>query len=122
MAGGRNLLITGATLIIIITLTLFIISKSSSSKSWNKESVVEIFKNLSDQLGNWAIPVYVALHTLSLSLCLPYAVFFEAGASILFGFFPALLCVFSAKVLGASLSFWIGSVAPVISKFRPPAI
>ncbi|GKE44665.1 SNARE associated Golgi protein family protein [Tanacetum coccineum] len=110
MAGGRNLLITLATtLIIIITLTLFIISKSSSSSSsWNKESVVEIFKNLSDRLGNWAIPVYVALHTLSLSLCLPYAVFFEAGASILFGFFPALLCVFSAKVLGASLSFWIG--------------
>ncbi|KAF2590043.1 hypothetical protein F2Q70_00040657 [Brassica cretica] len=31
-----------------------------------------------------------------------------SGASILFGFLHALLCVFSAKVLAASFSFWIG--------------
>ncbi|PWA86997.1 SNARE associated Golgi protein family [Artemisia annua] len=106
MASGRKLgLAVAAILIGLVTLFKF---KGSSSTSWNKESVVEIFQNLSDQLGNWAIPVYVAVHTVSLSLCLPYAVFFEAGASILFGFFPALICVFSAKVLGASLSFWIG--------------
>lgn len=65
-------------------------------------------KDTSDRLGFWAVPAYVGLHTLSLALCLPCAVFFEAGASMLFGFLPALLCVFSAKVLGASLSFWIG--------------
>jgi len=59
-------------------------------------------------LGIWAIPVYVLVHTLTLALCLPSAVFFEAAASLLFGFFPAVLCVFAAKVLGASLSFWIG--------------
>ncbi|CAN8320778.1 unnamed protein product [Cochlearia groenlandica] len=75
---------------------------------WNKEAALEYLKECSDRLGVWAIPTYVAVHTLTLALCLPHAVFFEAGASILFGFFPALVCVFSAKVLAASFSFWIG--------------
>ncbi|KAL6499094.1 hypothetical protein OROGR_028115 [Orobanche gracilis] len=68
----------------------------------------EWFRKISDRLGYWAIPAYVGVHTLTLALCLPYAIFFEAGASLLFGFLPALFCVFSAKLLGASLSFWIG--------------
>lgn len=38
-------------------------------------------------------------YILSLALCLPCAVFFEAGASMLYGFLPALFCVFYAKVL-----------------------
>ncbi|KAI5679469.1 hypothetical protein M9H77_10419 [Catharanthus roseus] len=75
---------------------------------WNSDAALRWLKNISDQLGYWAIPAYVGVHTLTLALCLPYAVFFEAGASLLFGFFPAVFCVFSAKVLGASLSFWIG--------------
>ncbi|XWS41145.1 hypothetical protein CRYUN_Cryun17cG0055100 [Craigia yunnanensis] len=74
----------------------------------DKDAALRLFQQWSDRLGIWAIPLYVALHTLSLSLCLPYAVFFEAGATLLFGFFPAVLCVFSAKLMGASLSFWIG--------------
>ncbi|KAG6503128.1 uncharacterized protein LOC121984319 [Zingiber officinale] len=74
----------------------------------NAETALEPFRLLSEKLGMWTIPVYVAAHTITLALCLPYAVFFEAGASLLFGFFPAVLCVFFAKVLGASLSFWIG--------------
>ncbi|XVF16916.1 hypothetical protein REPUB_Repub10bG0072100 [Reevesia pubescens] len=74
----------------------------------DKDAALRLFQQWSDQLGIWAIPLYVALHTLTLTLCLPYAVFFEAGASLIFGFFPAVLCVFSAKLLGASLSFWIG--------------
>ncbi|GKV02811.1 hypothetical protein SLE2022_212910 [Rubroshorea leprosula] len=75
---------------------------------FDRDTALGLFQQWSDRLGMWAIPIYVALHTLSLALCLPYAVFFEAGASILFGFLPAVLCVFSAKLLGASLSFWIG--------------
>ncbi|KAG2305246.1 hypothetical protein Bca4012_064315 [Brassica carinata] len=75
---------------------------------WSKEAALEALKEWSDRLGIWAIPTYVAVHTVTLALCLPHAVFFEAGASILFGFLPALLCVFSAKVLAASFSFWIG--------------
>ncbi|CAF2318150.1 hypothetical protein BRARA_J00588 [Brassica rapa] len=75
---------------------------------WSKEAALEALKGWSDRLGIWAIPTYVAVHTLTLALCLPHAVFFEAGASILFGFLPALLCVFSAKVLAASFSFWFG--------------
>ncbi|KAL7135265.1 hypothetical protein ABFS83_11G082100 [Erythranthe nasuta] len=73
-----------------------------------KSAVMQWSREMSDRMGYWAIPIYVGVHTLTLALCLPYAVFFEAGASMLFGFLPALLCVFSAKVLGASLSFWIG--------------
>lgn len=72
------------------------------------ESVMSTFRDLRDRLGVWAIPVFVLAHTLTLALCLPSAVLFETGASLLFGFFPAVLCVFSAKILGASLSFWIG--------------
>ncbi|XP_010942322.1 Golgi apparatus membrane protein tvp38 [Elaeis guineensis] len=75
---------------------------------WDGEAVLLAFRDLSERLGMWAIPLYVTAHTMTLALCLPYAVFFEAGASLLFGFLPAVLCVFTAKVLGASLSFWIG--------------
>ncbi|KAM5568424.1 hypothetical protein ABKV19_016138 [Rosa sericea] len=80
----------------------------SKQYGWDKDALIKVFAELSDRLGVWAIPIYVAIHTLTLALCLPYAVFFEAAASMLFGFFPAVLCVFAAKLLGASLSFWIG--------------
>ncbi|KAB2055870.1 TVP38/TMEM64 family membrane protein [Gossypium arboreum] len=75
---------------------------------FDQDAALRYFHQWSDRLGIWAIPLYVAVHTLTLSLCLPYAVFFEAGAAMLFGFIPAVLCVFSAKIMGASLSFWIG--------------
>ncbi|GAB4847817.1 hypothetical protein Ancab_026879 [Ancistrocladus abbreviatus] len=74
----------------------------------DREAVVEVFGRLSESMGIWAIPVYVIIHALSIALCLPFAVFVEAGASLLFGFVAGILCVFSAKILGASLSFWIG--------------
>lgn len=74
----------------------------------NHSALMQWLRDMTDRLGYWAIPAYVGVHTLTLALCLPYAVFFEAVASVLFGFLPALLCVFSAKILGASLSFWIG--------------
>ncbi|KAF8400106.1 hypothetical protein HHK36_015981 [Tetracentron sinense] len=76
--------------------------------TWDKDSALQVFRDLSVRLGFWAIPLYVLLHTVTLALCLPYAVFFEAGASLLFGFVPAVLSVFCAKILGASLSFCIG--------------
>lgn len=90
-----------------IAVTVKVLSKQFGWEL-NKDAALDWFKQISDRLGYWAIPVYVGLHTVTLALCLPYAIFFEAGASILFGFFPAVLCVFSAKILGASLSFWIG--------------
>lgn len=79
-----------------------------------KEEALRVLGDLSDRLGMWAIPSYVLLHTITLALCLPYAVFFEAAASMLFGFFPAVLCVFSAKILAASLSFSIGRQVPLV--------
>ncbi|KAJ0988702.1 hypothetical protein J5N97_007058 [Dioscorea zingiberensis] len=75
---------------------------------WGGEAALAAFRGIKDRLGLWAIPVYVGAHTITLALCLPSAVFFEAGASLLFGFLPAVFCVFFAKILGASLSFWIG--------------
>ncbi|XP_010929522.1 uncharacterized protein [Elaeis guineensis] len=81
---------------------------ASRRYGWDGDAALRAFRDLSESLGMWAIPLYVAAHTVTLALCLPYAIFFEAGAALLFGFFPAVLCVFSAKVLGASLSFWIG--------------
>lgn len=79
------------------------------------ESAMAAFRDLRDRLGFWAIPIYALAHTITLTLCLPSAVFFEAGASLLFGFLPAVLCVFSAKILAASLSFWIGRFALYLS-------
>ncbi|XP_076892663.1 uncharacterized protein LOC143544436 [Bidens hawaiensis] len=105
MASSLNLLLTAAAVVLLGVVAAL---KFNGSPSVNKELIIEFFKHVSDRLGNWAIPVYVAIHTVSIALCLPYAVFFEAGASLLFGFIPALISVFSAKVLGASLSFWIG--------------
>lgn len=80
----------------------------SKQFGWDKDGTIQLLAQWSDRLGMWAMPAYIAIHTLTLALCLPYAVFFEAGASLLFGFLPAVFCVFLAKILGASLSFWIG--------------
>ncbi|KAF3524157.1 hypothetical protein F2Q69_00046114 [Brassica cretica] len=109
---------------ILIAATVAIIAViARQGTGWSKEAALEALKEWSDRLGIWAIPTYVAVHTVTLALCLPHAVFFEAGASILFGFLPALLCVFSAKVLAASFSFWIGSyLARAIEKAIDSAI
>ena len=78
---------------------------------WDKDAALNLLSEWKGRLGVWAIPLYVSIHTLSIALCLPSAVFLEAASSLLFGFLPAVLCVFSAKLLGASLSFWIGRFA-----------
>ncbi|AQK57582.1 TVP38/TMEM64 family membrane protein slr0305 [Zea mays] len=75
---------------------------------WDGASAVAAFREAQGALGHWAAPAYVAAHALTLALCPPYAIFFEGGAALIFGFLPGVACVFSAKVLGASLSFWIG--------------
>ncbi|KAI8020795.1 TVP38/TMEM64 family membrane protein slr0305 [Camellia lanceoleosa] len=110
--GSRRSLSVGrwgkvGAVVVIVGVLKAVVSKQYG-RGWNKEAALQALKEMSDRLGMWAIPAYVGLHTLSLALCIPYAVFFEAGASFLFGFFPAVLCVFSAKLLGSSLSFWIG--------------
>lgn len=97
-----------ATVLVAVVAVIGALIAAATKQEWDKEAVLERLREMSDWLGIWAIPAYVGLHTLTLALCLPYAVFFEAGASLLFGFFPGVLCVFSAKILGASLSFWIG--------------
>ncbi|KAG5027683.1 hypothetical protein AAZX31_08G352900 [Glycine max] len=73
-----------------------------------KESAFNFVREWSEKLGIWAIPLYVSLHTVSIALCLPSAIFFETAAPLLFGFLPSVFCVFSAKILAASLSFSIG--------------
>lgn len=102
----------GAAAAVVVALAI----GASRRYGWDGEAALAAFRGIKDRLGFWAIPIYVGAHTLTLALCLPSAVFFEAGASLLFGFLPAILCVFAAKVLGASLSFWIGrSVASSLS-------
>ncbi|KAI3821161.1 hypothetical protein L1987_08718 [Smallanthus sonchifolius] len=63
----------------------------ASSPSLNPD--LRGFKHMSHRLGNW---------------------------EILFGFFPALLCVFSAKILVAFISFWIrrSQAMAVLGKWR----
>ncbi|KAL0421660.1 UNVERIFIED_CONTAM: hypothetical protein Slati_3188900 [Sesamum latifolium] len=114
MAGSR-----WAAAVAVVALAGAVIMRTQLGKQlgWDKgknSDVMQWLRGMSDRLGVWAIPAYIAVHTVTLALCLPYAVFFEAGASLLFGFLPALLCVFSAKVLGASLSFWIGRQLPYL--------
>lgn len=94
--------------IAVVVVVIGAMREANKRHGYDKESVLRVFGEWSDRLGVWAIPAYVGIHTLSLALCLPSAVFLEAGASLLFGFSAAVLCVFAAKILGASLSFWIG--------------
>ncbi|KAJ3671783.1 hypothetical protein LUZ60_007862 [Juncus effusus] len=102
-----------ALLIVIISL---LFSLGSKYGYLDKDALLAGFEKLKERLGVWAVPAYVAAHTLTLALCLPSAVFFEAGAGLLFGFLPGVLCVFAAKVLGASVSFWIGRLVFKSSK------
>ncbi|XP_010522981.1 PREDICTED: uncharacterized protein LOC104801410 [Tarenaya hassleriana] len=85
-----------------------VLRQGTKHYGWDIGPVMNALKELSERLGIWAIPTYVAVHTVTLALCLPYAVVFESAAPGFFGFLPAIICVFSAKVLAASLSFWIG--------------
>ena len=71
-------------------------------------AMVESFRAVCEGLGPWGLPLYVLFHALLISFCLPYALILEAGAAYLFGFLRGIVCVFCAKVLAASLSFWIG--------------
>lgn len=113
-AKQKRMMAAAAGLIIVVSGGVWGMSMlSNHGSNWeqgesSKDYIMKMMSEMKDWMGYWAIPAYVALHTLTLALCLPYAVFFEAGASILFGFFPALLCVFSAKVLAASFSFFLG--------------
>jgi uncharacterized membrane protein YdjX (TVP38/TMEM64 family) len=75
---------------------------------WDGESAIAAFRQARGALGPWAALAFVAAHALTLALIPPYAIFFEGAAALIFGFLPGVACVFSAKVLGASLSFWIG--------------
>jgi uncharacterized membrane protein YdjX (TVP38/TMEM64 family) len=100
--GGRF----GIAALIVVGLAIYIVF--SRVYGGDKQAIMEGFHDLFANMGIWAMPTYVAVHTVTLALCLPYAVFFEAGAALLFGFFRGVLCVFSAKILGASLSFWLG--------------
>ena len=81
---------------------------------WDREASFKLAREWSEKLGIWAIPLYLSLHTISIALCLPSAIFFETAAPLLFGFFPSVLCVFSAKILAASLSFSIGRFVPLL--------
>lgn len=96
----------GIAALIVVGVAIYIVI--SRVYGGDKQAIMEGFHDLFTKMGIWAMPTYVIIHTITLALCLPYAVFFEAGAALLFGFFRGVLCVFSAKMLGASLSFWLG--------------
>lgn len=105
MGERRRKMMAAAGAMIVVGGSIWVMRNSNNN---SKDYIIEVMSEMRDWMGIWAIPAYVALHTITLALCLPYAVFFEAGASILFGFFTALLCVFSAKILAASFSFFLG--------------
>ncbi|CAM6095043.1 unnamed protein product [Calypogeia fissa] len=83
---------------------------ASTTYGGDREVMIRRFHDYTRSLGIWAMPVYIATHTLAIAMCFPYAVAFEAGAAFLFGFLNGVLCVFSAKVLGAALAFGIGRI------------
>eukprot|EP00897_Mesotaenium_endlicherianum_P005508 jgi/Mesen1/4986/ME000248S04279 len=59
-------------------------------------------------LGPWAVPVFVLVHSLAISVCFPYAIGFEAAAGVLFGLSQGVACVLAAKLLAASITFCVG--------------
>lgn len=108
MGENQRKMMVAAGAIIVAAGSVWAMRSLRNRDTTSTDYMMKLMSEMRDWLGFWAIPAYVALHTLTLALCLPYAVFFEAGASILFGFFPALICVFSAKILAASFSFFLG--------------
>jgi uncharacterized membrane protein YdjX (TVP38/TMEM64 family) len=74
----------------------------------DKQAMMDGFHVVAEKLGPSAMPVFIIVHTIAIALCFPYAIVFEAAAAFLFGFVRGVLCVFSAKVMGAALAFWIG--------------
>lgn len=78
----------------------------------DKQAMMDGFHGMAERLGPSAMPVFVVVHTIAIALCFPYAIVFEAAAAFLFGFLRGVLCVFSAKVMGAALAFWIGRSTP----------
>ncbi|KAG0565550.1 hypothetical protein KC19_8G198800 [Ceratodon purpureus] len=80
----------------------------SNAYGGDKQAMMDGFHVLAERLGASAMPVFIFVHTVAIALCFPYAIVFEAAASFLFGFLRGVLCVFSAKVMGAALAFWLG--------------
>jgi len=83
----------------------------------DKQVMMNGFHLMAERLGSYAMPVFVFVHTIAIALCFPYAIVFEAAAAFLFGFLRGVLCVFSAKVMGAALAFWIGRSTPSHTSF-----
>ncbi|KAK7304309.1 hypothetical protein VNO77_45177 [Canavalia gladiata] len=94
--------------IVAVLVGLVALWRGWQGQGWEKESAFRFLREWSEKLGIWAIPLYVSVHTLSIALCLPSAIFFETAAPLLFGFFSSVFCVFSAKIFAASFSFSIG--------------
>ncbi|XP_002965825.2 uncharacterized protein LOC9655409 [Selaginella moellendorffii] len=103
MAQGAKL-----TLLALATATAGIYASILYAYNGDRQAMLEALQGVSQRLGRWAMPVFVLAHTLAIATCFPYAVLFEAAASFLFGFVHGVACVFSAKVLGAALAFWLG--------------
>lgn len=93
------------SLLILTAAVYFVITKAYGG---DRKAMVEGFRYSAERLGPWAMPVFVLVHTVAIALCFPYAIVFEAAASFLFGFLNGVMCVFAAKVMGASLAFWLG--------------
>lgn len=96
-------ILSPAVILVVATVAAYL--GLSNSLGGNLEALSSGFR---DRLGRWAMPVFVLVHSIALSLCFPWAIAFEAAASHLFGFVNGVTCVFCAKVTGAALAFWIG--------------
>ncbi|KAJ0045547.1 hypothetical protein Pint_05558 [Pistacia integerrima] len=59
-------------------------SQKQEEQVWRNGAkyTIKFLGQWSDQLGVWVMPDFVGLLTLTIALCLPYAVFFEAAASL----------------------------------------
>ncbi|KAJ7515561.1 hypothetical protein O6H91_22G020700 [Diphasiastrum complanatum] len=96
------------SLLLFLAVTAGIYVFVSAVYGGDKRAFAESIKMHSESLGNWAMPVFVLVHTVAIAFCFPYAIAFEAAAAFIFGFFNGVLCVFCAKVSGAALAFWLG--------------
>lgn len=107
----------------LIAMTVGLYAVVSNAYGGDKQAMLDGFHVLAERLGPSAMPVFILVHTVAIALCFPYAIFFEAAASFLFGFVNGVICVFSAKVMGAALAFWLGRFAhhahphPYIARF-----
>jgi uncharacterized membrane protein YdjX (TVP38/TMEM64 family) len=95
--------VKSALLVAIVALAVPAFIYKDSTKA-----VLDGAHELVSRLGIYAYPIWIFLHALSIVVCFPGTFAFEGAAGVLFGVVKGSSAVLAAKMVGASIAFWLG--------------